>query len=382
MGFIAPPDTLIEGVNSLNSSKYLLFQDRATVVPFHFPKPKKISSNRQAAFEILKESIYRSSKTSSNIAVLASGGLDSSIITAILKKKLNKKVSQHVCNFGKQNQTSIKTNLLKDLYQTDLHVFKYEPDLFYKNIRRSIMRVESEAVGIISENVVTELLFSEHSQQCSHMILTGDDNMITPSTLYSNMPGYYSLKYQIISTPAIKCLFNDEVFKASYLFHVQKHKAHLNKEFTYSQRKAYRFDVNSTLVGKIIGKVRNHKFHYPLLDTNFVSYFDSHAHYSTQNHRTLLRQIAKEYELLPEEILEAKKEWMPSIFSTQPSMLGDITKDLMSDPGKLGTFFNMEKIPLILKELSNEERKRFVLTLLYLKNFIEIFDTHDYTCLA
>ena len=328
--------------------------------------------------DLLYDSIQKSIGCSHEVHMLCSGGLDSSILAAIAAKKFNKKLTLHIIAFDRDSPEYTQTQFLKNHLGCNVIYFAPKTEDIFANIQVNLEQGESEMVGILSVNASLEHLFSHHVLSFTDSILTGDDNLITPSTLANQNPGYYHLKYGLLETPQILKLLNNG--KKGMLRFVSKFNSTFNAIDKYSIYKARRIDIHSTLIGKIIAKYRiglNHKQTciMPLNHPEFTSYIDRLNYYEHDfNYRSALQDIAISDDLLPPAYFKQQKAWMPSVWEENRSnqYLSEMMNSLIADKGELGEYINFGHLSDNQFQKSYCKHPKIILLMYYLQNFCKM----------
>lgn len=374
LGFISPPDTLIAQVKCIPPSHYLEASDTLALKPFRYSTPEKASFSPSKMIDLLYDSIQESIGCSREVHILCSGGLDSSILAAIVSKKFNKKPTLHVIAFEKDSPEYYQTQFLKDHLGCNVIYFSPKVDNIYANIQGSLEQGESEMVGILSLNASLEFLFSQHVLGFTDSVLTGDDNLITPSRLTRQSPGYYHLKYGLLETPQILKLLNNG--KQGMLKFVNKFNSAFDQVDLYSTYRARRIDIHSTLIGKIIAKYRislseQQTCVMPFNHPEYTSYIDRlNYHDHNFNYRSALQNIAISENLLPPSYFQQQKAWMPSIWKEDKHRpyLGKMIKSVISEKDELSTFINFDYLSDQF-QVNSCDNSKIILLMHYLHNF-------------
>ena len=157
--YLAPPNTLVCGVNLLQPGEYLIFKDSEIKkkIYFDFQNFDKEIDNEDNKLEVLEEKLKLSVKSQLmsdvNLGCQLSGGIDSSLIT-LFAKKFTKKLETFSILFEDKN-LSEKSYIKKVINELDLMNFSSEFDYknFYNDLCNSIWSFDAPLSQINSTGV-------------------------------------------------------------------------------------------------------------------------------------------------------------------------------------------------------------------------------------
>lgn len=377
LGVVSPPDTLISNIHSIPVSHYLTYNLEIRLLEFACPPPHRVTYNIEGHMDLLKTCIEM--HDSEKIHILCSGGLDSSLLLAISRGILNKEVIAHTVAIDKTHAEYKKTQFLQQQFAIKNHYFYPLPNSIYSKIDESILAGESEVVGALSVNAALEFSFAKSLLQHTFSLMTGDDNAITPTSLEQQAPGYYHLKYGLLSPIQSKNLLIDAT--SSMLVYVNKSKNLFTSEDKYKLFKQQRLLIHSTMIGKITAKYRNglnplQRSYMPLNNSIYRRYIDSHNYYKDNkyNYRDSLKQLICQYKLLPQEYFKNTKAWMPAVWNLAESQsnLHEMYQIIINDE-LIKELFHFQQLPFILIKQNQKYNIPLLLTLFYLIRFCKLF---------
>jgi len=154
-GYIPPPNTIFKGIHKLIPGHYLIYQggDIKVLKYWDLNNEKKIFMGEDAyckkILNLLQDSIKKRLVSDVPIGIFLSGGIDSSLITAIASK-LKKNVKTFSIGFSEKNYNEIKyARIISEKFDTDHNEFFVEPDAI--KILPKIIWAEDEPFSDSSE---------------------------------------------------------------------------------------------------------------------------------------------------------------------------------------------------------------------------------------
>ena len=128
-----PGSGIFKGIKELKPAHFLIFsKDKIYINKYWSLESKEHNDNFERTCEkirfLLEDSIEKQMITDSNLAVMLSGGLDSSIITAYASKKQNKKLETFSVDYVDNDKNFVKSDFQpnSDNYYIDLMRKKYD----------------------------------------------------------------------------------------------------------------------------------------------------------------------------------------------------------------------------------------------------------------
>lgn len=377
LGIISPPDTLISDLYSIPVNHYLEYRNESTLHPFTYalPVPQPYDLSRHT--NLLKNNLADAEP----MHLMCSGGLDSTVLLAIAAGLLKKKVTLHTVALDKQSIEYQKTQFLQQHFHTENHYFFPEPRQVFEHIEASILAGESEMVGALSSNAAIEYLFARSISQHTSRLITGDDNAITPASLAQQPPGYYHLKYGLLSPEQAKRLFTNH--PSSILAFVHKAKPFFSEQDSFHHLRAQRLATHATMIGKIIAKYRvgldnSQRCIMPLNEAEYRSYIDSLNYYqgtASYHYRDSLQELVLSHKLIPPAFFKQSKSWMPSIWALDASQpfLHAMHQELIADKTLLNDLLDYKILAQLLVKKDSSYDSSLLVTLYYLMQFCKLF---------
>ena len=157
--YLAPPNTLVSGVNLLQPGEYVIFKDNEIKkkIYFDFQNFDKEIDNEDNKLEVLEEKLKLSVKSQLmsdvNLGCQLSGGIDSSLIT-LFAKKFTKKLETFSILF-EDKKLSEESYIKKVIHELDLMNFSSEFDYknFYNDLCDSIWSFDAPLSQINSVGI-------------------------------------------------------------------------------------------------------------------------------------------------------------------------------------------------------------------------------------
>ena len=378
VGIINPPNTLIQNIKSIPVSQFLKTSPSNELRSFQFPIPDYEDFSTQLMKQKLKDGFDLSLET---MDILCSGGLDSSVLVALACKQLNKPVRAHTISLSNDGYEYQTTQILQQALNIDIHYFKSHPEQVFYHIDQSIRQGESEVVGILSVNASMEHLFAQHVNQYSMNMITGDDNAITPSSILSQSPGYYHLKYGFLNPDQSKKLLKNNPL--AFLSYINQSKKLFTERPSYGVYKAQRLNIHATMIGKIIAKYRLGmddigQCMMPLNHSQYRQYIDRinyHHGHDGFDYRTALKEMLIGENMLAASYFSQPKGWMPHIWSLESAkpFLQKMFDAVVTKDSILNDVFDKAFLKTCLRPTDNEYAVGLLCAMYYLQRFCAIF---------
>jgi asparagine synthase (glutamine-hydrolysing) len=141
------PNTLVKGIKLLLPGHYLEYsQGKATITeywkPEHFVQQKNDATykeNCDKIFELLSASVQRRLVSDVPFGAFLSGGIDSSIVVALMSKVSNEKVNTFNVSFDESEFSESRyAQLIAKKYNTQHHEIKLTPNDFLKELPNAL----------------------------------------------------------------------------------------------------------------------------------------------------------------------------------------------------------------------------------------------------
>lgn len=197
--YINPPETIFKNIYKLEHGSYLIYKNNKIEIKkywdeiqlFNINSQKTIKNKKQIKEElnkILSNNIKEFLKTENNFCIYLSGGIDSSLVTALCKKYSPQKITTFSIGFYDENQNEAqKSKRIADYLGTNHHELYIEKDKIIKLIKK-IPKYYTEPFGDSSAfpAIILNELSKEHSIETA---FTGDgaDQLFCGSRLYDKL---------------------------------------------------------------------------------------------------------------------------------------------------------------------------------------------------
>gem|GEM_PF-3931579 len=378
-GLIHTPDTLIEGISSIGTTNALFYNGKMTLQnTVSSPcKDPDFKPSTNTMLDHLTTAIEKNIKGNKEIAVMCSGGFDSSLITALLNRVTDKKINLFTLVTDKSNDEYQNTFRLQGLFNSQNYYFQPTSLNFLTHIQDSIWRGESEAVGTLSVNIALEYAFTKFTEHAT-TVFTGDAYMTTPGNAKQS-PAFYAHNYGILDLEMTKYLLQNK--HATMLHYFTKIKKIIYADDKYISHKRNRLETRALVIGVINGKIRmsvnrRQQFQFPFMDADFIHYIDQIQFNIPQegDYRSLMNKMTETHHLLPPHTLLNTKSWMPSLMNSldQLGILNDFINIIQAPTSLCKTLFG-DKIATVLQTLALAQKHKFIMTLYYLEIFHDLF---------
>jgi len=381
MGMVTPPDTLISELYSLPVTQYLEYTQTVKRHDFYFEVPDYQAISYTKIRDRIIDGFQDTTVKLDPLNIMCSGGLDSSALVALASGFLNKKINLHTCLQSKSSSDYLQTKILQQYFQTKNSYYLISPRTLYSQIDASILAGESEVVGVLSVNAALEYLFAHMLLQGTSTIMTGDDNSITPCSIFKQTPGYYHLKYGLVTQLQSKQLLLN--YTESLLAYINKSTLNFIKPYDYHTVASQRLLIHATMIGKIIAKYRMglnpaQRCIMPLNTSFYRNYIDSlnyHHGSSGFEYRNAIKKMVNDNTPLDEHFFNQPKRWMPSMWE-QPSGECFIKKmiQMLTQKDPLSSqIINLSFLEELLKSNNRSDHIPLITALFYLQRFCILF---------
>ena len=371
LGMVNPPDTLLCDIFSIPSTKYVCFSGNLELKKFIKPSPEQVILDEEHLYNKLKETISPIAGQS-HIGIMCSGGLDSSLLTALIREQSDSEINLFTLYYDKHHSDVVNTRLLAKMCAANNYYFKQESFDFLSTIYESLWLGESEAVGTLSFNIALELLFSKFvSKDYNSVIVTGDVNSVKTE----QSPNVYSYckKYRLLSNSAYELTLKSKLKSSrnyGYLNFIQKYNTNSDGNNLF---------FPEVLVLRITGKIRSTMmsppYYLPFVDQKYLQYIENLMYAMPHfNYRQTLKALAIRRNILPQNILLTPKTWMPGWAENNPfgELILSITNTCNVKDSFCSSLFG-EGIGYVIYEACQHKNYRFVMALFYLELFYNNF---------
>ncbi len=376
-GVVCPPDTLIKDVYVLSTGEVIEFNGslvQKTI--WATPENKPEAPDTKNMLSLLLTSMERCIENSDEIGVMCSGGLDSSLLVALLKQVTSKKIHLYTLITHENKVETSAVEYLSKTFNVKTHYFNAKSSHFLDHVQESIRRGESEAVGALSLNIAVETAFAKFIH--SSLMLTGDA-MGPNSSLLKQSPEFYAHNYGILDRASTRLLLDNKPH--SEMHYIEKTKTIITAKNKHLSFKKFRLDVRASLIGALNGKIRtlnsDQAYRFPFVDSQFMDYMESLNYYlpNKADYRNLLKQMILEHQLLPEKILNKPKAWMPGVMSQLDTegVLDELVYQVSATNSHCSSLFNIETLSLLFSTIGQKQKYKLIMALYYLELFYEHF---------
>lgn len=323
-GNIAGEDTLIKGVKQINSGEYIEIDNKINLkknLYFDLRETFYISKKKNYISDIhqsLIDSVQMHTISDVGYATQLSGGLDSSLITAITSKIKSKNFKLHTYSVTLQNK-NMNEKLYQDLvskrYKTTHHHFNCKPQMISKNLEKSIWMYD---YPLHHPNIIPSFLMNKlASKNKVKVILSGDG----ADEIFEGYKWNLDMKEK---------KYNNPIFSASYLSYEIVKKIFSNIKHSFEHRKKYikNIDDKKTAVSLLnqkyyldkwlhrqdrAGMYTSVEIRVPFCNVSLLNKVNSISHDDKtnfgKNGKFILKEISKNY--LSEKIFNRKKIGFP-----------------------------------------------------------------------
>lgn len=379
MGLILSPDTLIQEIQTLPLYSIITMrptQQEAQSVAIPFINPEKTTFSETTFLDLMHEA-FAPLSSDPQLGILSSGGLDSAFLIGYSAKMLGKSIQTFTTADSANSYEYTSSQLLQREHNTQPHYFFYnspeekisKPTTFWRLAEDSVCYLESEGVGMLSLNAALELEFARFiAPLATHSLLTGDQAV----SCSSRHPVFYVLNDGLVRSQAAQTALKKAMPGAQNRF-IKKHlRSYLTPQ--------YHQEIRAVIVERITSKVRMQTTTAPYLlpFKKLTCYFQKLLHTDPFfSYRNPLRNLCLSHQLVPQEILTAKKKWMGSYFETiaTPALVKEIEEYILDYP-LCSHLFGPDFLPLFLSPNNYDtpvDYYRFLLTCFHLTLFEQMF---------
>lgn len=368
LGMVTPPDTLIKDIHSLPADYYLTYRDKIESQSFQYPTMTYPSFDEDQLYEMLLDTM-RPIANYDSLNIICSGGLDSSIIVAILRQLTENPIHLSTLHEGTQYADATNPSLLAQDYKASLDYHKTDITNFMPAIFKSLWLLESEAVGSLSFNLALEWELAHHMTTLEHSLISTGDVFSVKMETTPNIKTYVE-RYHLTKQPKLMQLLRMNTDYGYFHF--------LKKYMGFGSEQHLFFP--EVLVMRLSGKLRlnmsaHQKYYLPFVDGHYLRYIQNLCQqFPSFQYRLSLAKLAKHRQLLPKQILLSPKRWMPSwIKHHHQNPCPQFLKILMDTNSFCRSLFNLENMSLIANEYYQCSNSRLILALFYLELFYRYF---------
>ena len=401
--YINPPETIFKGINKLVHGTYLVYKDGKTTINTYwseiekFNKTKEKENDKEIIInkldEILKKSLSKFLKTEKNIGFYMSGGIDSSLVTAICSKISSKKINTFSIGFyEEENNEAVRSKKISNYLGTNHHELYIDKETALETVKK-IPKYYTEPFGEAS--ALATIILNEYAKENNIITaFTGDgaDQLFCGATLYDTL--YKTQKCHRILNPLNLYINNKIILKKRKLMYIY---CNSNKDY-YAQSETVLFDkyLNGLFIdngtkrfdqeknintknwqekrmildlGTFISDRVNNKVNVaatkngieirsPFLKHDMIEYSYSIPHkykYYKKTKKYILRELL--YRYVPKEYFESKKRgfaiptmlWLKTYFNKELKEF--CKKDFVEKQG----IFDYKVINNLLKDIDNKE---------------------------
>lgn len=250
IGIIVPPRTMFNGIYRLQPGQYLKIKNGSLFINNYYKleiEPRKTPNLEKTYLNLIKQSVLDriSDRNKKKIGAFLSGGVDSSVVVALMSKNFDEKLNTFSLFIeGSDNEDFEYSDLISKEFGTKNHVVKIGPkDINY--FPHLIWHNESPSADL---SVTSFYKLAEFAVKKVDVILTGDGN----DTIYG-FHNYHFYNFSNKLTKFIYTLFNN--FNLRYKSPVVRYYLNLYKMFSEEEIKFifnYHNNYNKITINDII----------------------------------------------------------------------------------------------------------------------------------
>lgn len=362
---LTPGHTIYKDIYSLRPAYYLTFQSDITTYQYWSLKDELHTDNLEDTIkkvrELVIESIQKQLPTNEPLSTMLSGGLDSSIITAIAAQ-YDKSLSTYSVTYQDQDkyfqaydyQTTMDDDYIKEiltLYPTNHQQITLQQEDLISALEQSLIARDMPGMADVDSSF---LLFTQNISQKHHICLSGE----CADEIFGGYPWFY--KEELYNQPYFPWmrnldlkidLFNEKV-KALNIkdYIIQRYNESLQELPTHDKKKQliylnYQWFMQTLLTRAYTQSTINVRV--PFASTKIIQYlYNVPLEYMLNNNeeKGLLRKAFEDF--LPEDIAHRKKNPYPKTHSPiYTKLIQTKLKESLQDPCNiLYQFFDKEKL--------------------------------------
>jgi len=176
--YVPVPGTMMEGVSQLPPGHTLLFRDGELSIekywspPFHQPPDLTDEEHLERLRHALDDAVHSHMLSDVPVGIFLSGGLDSSLVTSIARRKNRADLMSFSISFpGEKYDESRYARMASERFSTKHHEFAFQPD----HLPRLIESVVATFDQPLADPAALPLWYlSKHASQQVKVVLTGD----------------------------------------------------------------------------------------------------------------------------------------------------------------------------------------------------------------
>ncbi len=375
---------IFKGIKELRAGHYLIYKNKKVKIKRYWNVVTKECNDsfieaKHKIHDLLTDAIIRQTVSDTPIATLLSGGLDSSIITAVVAKNQHKQLTTYSIDYEENSKYFHKNNFTVDLDKKyiDIMAENFNTNHQYKVItQKDVVKFLKDALYARDYPGMTDieaslLWFSKEISKDYKVILSGE----CADEVFGGYPWFYRQELNnkdyfpwINNLDYRQSLLNKKLKKKLKLKKiVRKEYKKTIKELSHSDRKdkfKKLFYINMTHFMTTLLDRKDRmtmaatlEARVPFADTKLIEYLWNlpfNYKYHRNIEKFLLREAFKKE--LPKEIIERKKNPYPKThhpyFKEEVSKL--LTKRLKNKNSNLAKIFDIEKIKELLDSKTDD----------------------------
>lgn len=196
--YLAGEETLFKNIYSLLPGHYLVYDKKNLIIQKYWDieetdmgndTPKTMNSMIKSYNKLMHQSINRRLMSDVPLGTFNSGGLDSSLVTAITSDKIDANVNSFSIGFEEREyDESDYAQTVSEKYHTNHHLCMVNNKLFSDNLEKCIW-LHDEPLN--HANSVTIYLLSKLAKESVTVVLTGEG----ADEIFGGYPRYFIIKY-------------------------------------------------------------------------------------------------------------------------------------------------------------------------------------------
>lgn len=365
---LSPGHTIYKGIYSLRPAHYMFYQEKADIKRYWILHDEEHTDNFDQTIKRVKklviESIQKQLISDTPISTMLSGGLDSSIITAITSQ-YSHNLSTYSVTYKDQEkyfqaydyQTSMDDsfiNEVKERYQTHHHQVTLTQKQLVHSLKDSLIARDMPGMADIDSSF---LLFSHEISKHHHICLSGE----CADEIFGGYPWFYKKElYEQPYFPWMRdldlkmSLFNEKINQLNLKeYIIQKYQESLNELQTNDLKKQLIYLNIEWFMQTLLTRATSQSIpsslevRVPFADVKIVQYlYNMPTDYMFYNHeeKGILRLAFEDF--LPKDIAHRKKNPYPKTHSpVYEKLIYEKLKTSLKDSSNiLYEFFDKEKL--------------------------------------
>jgi asparagine synthase (glutamine-hydrolysing) len=331
LGFILPPHTLFTGLKIVSAGDYLEFVDAPVVRPLpakiahHFPERDE-DRMAEEYLELLKDAVSTRVRGANKVAVLLSGGVDSSAIVSLLRTVGTREIVTYSMHLdpGDRQELDAARDVSRWFGTKHVELTKLGPTTL-NDLPEIIWQLEVPRVEVVAEHALCGLVDSVGGP-----VLTGDGNdiqwgLLSPTFLVTsgkNLVELYQLLRQRMTDERISAILpgssDANVRLAARIAMLSRDTGNVFRDLISLDRRLFGAHFVNRMQGKLRIENRPMAFRFPYRDRRIIEFVASlpdqvkvgRSDSGRVIWKYLFKRSMEKQGMLPERIIHRKKTWM------------------------------------------------------------------------